>query len=382
MGVTPRGFVYHKWAAKRQPDSSTVLARGRFAIGGAPMRKVLRGLVLLTAVLYVAALVGAVVALRFAGEQWWLTTAGLYLPRILFAAPLPVVILALLVFGLRSYLWTQLVAALVVLFPLMGFVISLPTFKKGDGPVMRLLSYNVDSGNLGYGGVVEEVVHYSPDIVILQEVGPHDELVALLKERFPTVQVSGQLLLATRYNVVAETDPEKLPYGGRGHNARYARYLIETPLGTVVLYNVHPISPRGGLFALRSGGLRVKLVSGLLHGHPLEGFDSTTLMAETGLRKAQVESFAQAAETETLPVIIAGDTNLPGLSRILGSNLSRYEDAFGSVGEGFGYTFPAGHPWMRIDRVFATHTLRFVGFQVGRSSASDHYCVVADLQAR
>jgi endonuclease/exonuclease/phosphatase family metal-dependent hydrolase len=37
---------------------------------------------------------------------------------------------------------------------------------------------------------------------------------------------------------------------------------------------------------------------------------------------------------------------------------------------------------MRIDRILSSEQLRFVRFEVGASQASDHLCVVADLQRR
>jgi hypothetical protein len=53
------------------------------------------------------------------------------------------------------------------------------------------------------------------------------------------------------------------------------------------------------------------------------------------------------------------------------------------AGWGFGYTYPYNlFRWMRIDRIMASDQLRFVGFQRGSSTASDHVCVVADLQRR
>ena len=58
---------------------------------------------------------------------------------------------------------------------------------------------------------------------------------------------------------------------------------------------------------------------------------------------------------------------------------SRYSDGFRACGVGFGYTFPAKQPWMRIDRVFASSELRFTDFKVGCAS-SDHRCVIAELQ--
>jgi endonuclease/exonuclease/phosphatase family metal-dependent hydrolase len=96
-----------------------------------------------------------------------------------------------------------------------------------------------------------------------------------------------------------------------------------------------------------------------------------------------VQEFAEAAAHEPGPAVIAGDTNLPDLSYILNRYLSAYQDGFAKVGSGFGYTFPTDHgrrPWMRIDRIFANQELRFVRFDIGHSLASDHLCVIADLQ--
>jgi endonuclease/exonuclease/phosphatase family metal-dependent hydrolase len=84
-----------------------------------------------------------------------------------------------------------------------------------------------------------------------------------------------------------------------------------------------------------------------------------------------------------MPVIIAGDFNLPGLSPALGA-LARYQDGFRAAGWGFGYTYAVGRRrWLRLDRIYASSALRFVHFEVGRhTTASDHHCVVADLQKR
>jgi endonuclease/exonuclease/phosphatase family metal-dependent hydrolase len=82
-------------------------------------------------------------------------------------------------------------------------------------------------------------------------------------------------------------------------------------------------------------------------------------------------------------VIIGGDTNLPDLSPAL-SYLAKFRDGFREAGAGFGYTFPVGRTaWMRLDRLFASPELRFVHFEVGTHAwASDHHCVVADVQKR
>jgi vancomycin resistance protein VanJ len=322
-------------------------------------------------------------ALRFVGERWWVTGVTLYLPRILFAAPLPFVVLALLWLGPRRLLWTQLAAALVVVFPLMGLVVPWPTPRTAGAATVRVLSYNIDSAVNGFDELVREIDRYSPDIVTLQEIGSVESLGALLRARYPTVNVRNQFIIATRYPILSTLDPEKLENEGRLRSPRFVQQVLDTPLGRIALYNVHPVSPREAFYELRGKGSRRDfLLRGWLRDLLSSG-SNLIFEGNAGLRALQVHTFADAARQETLPVLIAGDTNLPGLSFVLHRDLSRFRDGFDAAGAGFGYTFPGGRrPWMRIDRVLASESFRFVGFQVGTSFASDHRCVVADLQLK
>jgi endonuclease/exonuclease/phosphatase (EEP) superfamily protein YafD len=331
--------------------------------------------------LYAIALLGAILALRYVGERWWMTGVTLYLPRLLFAIPLPFVVLMILVFGPRRLLWTQLGAALLLLFPLMGLVLPHLTPQRSGAPVIKVLSYNVDSGVKGIDELGQEIDRYSPDIVALQEIGAVDAFTELLKARYPVVHVRNQFLLATRYPIVSEMDPEKVESQGRMRSPRFVQQVLDTPLGRIAVYNVHPISPREAFYGLRGTESRNDFLRrGILHDIVSPG-SNAIFEGNAGLRALQVHTFAEEASKETLPVLIMGDTNLPGLSYILYRDLSHFQDGFDRAGSGFGYTFPANRrPWMRIDRILASDALRFVGFQIGNSPASDHWCVVAELQ--
>src|ERR1700733_7216808 len=114
-------------------------------------------LVAAVAALYVVGLLVAVTALRFVGERWWVTTAALYLPRLGFAAPLPVVLLASLLVHLRRVFWVALVASASILLVLMGFVLPWPTSVDHGEPVVRVLSFNCNSAIGGVDAVVEEI---------------------------------------------------------------------------------------------------------------------------------------------------------------------------------------------------------------------------------
>lgn len=109
----------------------------------------------------------------------------------------------------------------------------------------------------------------------------------------------------------------------------------------------------------------------------LFGQGADTLTFNAYRRRRQVEGVAAAIHASKHPVIVAGDFNLPAMSHITRDNLDDLDEAFTSAGRGFGYTFPAKLPFLRIDRIFTGHGLRAVDFRVGDTRASDHLCVGA-----
>jgi endonuclease/exonuclease/phosphatase (EEP) superfamily protein YafD len=328
---------------------------------------------------YIVSLIAAAALLAVVGERWWVTLVGLYMPRILLGAPLPVVVAAL--WGVRSWrlLAAQAASLLILLFPVLGLTLPGPGPAK-KGPSLRVLSYNINSTLGGLDAVLAEVDRHQADVVMMQEIGLPGELASAMRARFPTVTVDGQFLLASRYPIASEMDPEKLHYYGRTRSARFLERTLETPLGQVAFFAVHPISPRDELYGLRYGWKR-RLRAGTLFsddvGRPVE--------VNAGLRDLQVQAIAEAASKETGPVVVAGDTNLPGLSVTYRRSLSRFQDGFARAGWGFGYTFPSERnkrPWMRIDRILANDALAFTRFEVGSAGPSDHLPVIADLQLR
>jgi endonuclease/exonuclease/phosphatase family metal-dependent hydrolase len=335
--------------------------------------------VLLVAFLYVLGLLAVAIVLPLFGEHWWVTGIALYAPRFVFGLPLPVLILAMLGRRLRRHLWTQAIAFVLFAFPISGFVLPWP-HGHGSGKSIRVLSYNIDSFETvsHIGSVLAEIEGYSPDIVFLEEamVG-QDEYLPQLRERYPTVQVTGQFTIAAKFPLVEVTTPPQVIADGRPHSPRFLRVVLDTSLGPITFYVVHPISPRESLLKVRAAGKR-----GFLLGRVFDSAIAAAFYANAHLREVQAQTFGAEARDEPGPVVVAGDTNLPDLSLVLHENLSSLEDGFTKAGWGLGYTFPTNKrfpPWMRIDRILAGHGLHFTGFQVGTSPVSDHLCVVADL---
>lgn len=332
-----------------------------------------------TAWAYPVALLAAVFAFKWIGEDWWFTAATLYLPRAGFALPLLVLVPALLAFRAYRALWSQALALVLVLIPLMG--LNVPWPKSGaTRPPLRVLSLNVSSGTFGYANVAAAIVEQGADLVLLQEAfGDRELLETELRRRYPQVRSSTQFVIASRFPILEVSEPPKLRYEGRDRSPRFIRYVVQSPLGKVTVFSVHPESPRGGINQIRGPqGFRRELLS----GHVLSGDAALEVERLTGLRRIQVEAAVRDAADEWSPVIIAGDTNLPTLSKIASDQFSYYQDGFTQAGLGLGYTYPARMKWMRIDRIFASPTLRFTRFEVSCSGVSDHLCVVADLTDR
>lgn len=335
-------------------------------------------LTVVAAVSYPALLLAVALALAYIGERWWVTAVALYVPRFAFGAPLPVLVALLLWFRKRELLWTQLVALLLLVFPLMG--LSLPWFtSRSDTPVFRVMSFNADSGYAGIPEIGRAIRAISPDVVLLQEAERQRQTFELeIRKLYPHVESSTQFVIGSRFPILESTDPERLPYWGRMRSPRFMRYSIRTPGGDVAVYSVHPASPRGVLQLHRFRGA----FGALRRGDLFAGDPAKDVGENTGLRQLQVEAIAQLAEREALPVVIAGDTNLPSLSPLFRKNLGRYQDGFEAASSGFGYTYPEKYPWMRIDRILASDALRFLAFHTDCPDLSDHLCVYADLQHR
>lgn len=332
------------------------------------------------AVGYPIALLLVVLAFRFIGDRWWIVGVSLYLPRLGFALPLPFLAIALALRGPRTLLYAQSVSIVLLLFPLMGLHLSSAAAPTPGATRLRILTLNVSTGAFGNAVILAYLNAAAADVVLLQEVHPNQrEILAKGLSTYPAVHVDGQFLLASRFPLLAVIEPPRISHLGKQRSPRYRSYLLETPGGPIRVFNVHLISPRETIEELRGEGLRSEVKSGRLFAGG--GAAKVKMEKDSALRLAQVRAIAEEAGRSPQPVIIAGDTNLPGLSWSLGPWLDRHRDGFAEVGTGFGYTFPATrHPWMRIDRVLAGPQLRFLEVEVACGRVSDHCPVAADLE--
>jgi endonuclease/exonuclease/phosphatase (EEP) superfamily protein YafD len=370
--------------ARRRPLVFDLRATGRGEIVGQSVqgrRTVgawLRLALLALAAAYPLALIVVLAVLRGVGERWSLSTLALYLPRVGFGLPLPLLVVALVGARPRRWLVTQLLAALLLLFPLMGLELPVGRAARAGQPSLRIMSCNIDLGSASTDELSAAIRAAAPDVVCLQEA--RGDEVAPLARHLPeyVVRADGQFIVASKLPIVDVYHPPRIERGGEPVDPRFIRYRVETPAGLVDVYNVHPVSPHGSFDRLRGEGLLHELASGRFFVNR-DGF--RRLADNAARRERQVRALADAAARSPYPVLIAGDTNLPTASWIFGHYLGRYQDGFAEAGQGFGYTFPARHrpAWLRLDRILADERFRFVAFSRLDVHVSTHFPVVADV---
>jgi endonuclease/exonuclease/phosphatase (EEP) superfamily protein YafD len=331
------------------------------------------------AILYLAALLAVLLGMRFVGERWWVTTALLYMPRPVFALPLPCLVAGLL--WIRAFRWlaTQIVA-LILLVPLLGFHVGWSRLPPAGSHPIRIFTMNVDLARASSDYVVNLVQQNQPDIVCLQETGGHPPTgLAGILPGFHIDQ-DEHFYLASRYPILSSEPAPVIMYNGHHRSLRFQHYRLQGPDGPLDVFNIHPFSPHEAFSEAVPGGVK----SALRHGRILGARGRAAIVANAKLRSDELRAIAEAADQSPNPVLIMGDTNTPDLSWSFARWLGKYQDGFIEVGTGFGYTWPAHSRirWLRLDRILANDRLRFLDARTAGSRLGDHLAVVATVVPR
>lgn len=293
------------------------------------------------------------VVLLLIGERGHLGFLALYAPR------LPLVAIAVVCAGLAAFARKhKLLLAQALLCAASPFVAGLhvnasPSRADRDREPMRLATYNTYFGKLGRDKLDDELDATSADLIVLQAA--YDSLGERLRQRYPqrSVHQANELILVSRFPIRDVEEPAPFASDVR---PLFVTYLLDTPFGPLVLTNVHPYSPR----------------------HALSG--EADAQENIDAREAQIAAAVASARRRGIPFVIAGDTNLPEWSAIARRHLAGLGDAFADVGFGFGFTFPAKRPWLRIDRVLYGAGVRPLEAKVMGLGASDHRMLVVTLE--
>jgi vancomycin resistance protein VanJ len=301
------------------------------------------------------------------GDRTWFGTLLLFSPRHLLAAPL-VVPAALTLIGRR---WQRAASSAIVVFGLLGVCrLNIPwRFASADAAerirVVSLNSARFPKGPALFQAFVESA---AADVVVMQEVDITQPV------EWPadwSVCVKGELLIASRYPLTAETSVRRqLP--GRWPRTIALFATVDAPGSTFRVGTTHLLSPRPGL-------------SEIVDSKTLLNLSKRSMIdEEIRRRRSESEHVVEASSNQGDNLIIAGDFNLPPDSNIYRAHWRHFQNAFCKAGFGFGNTvFVKQGPFTfssRIDHVLFTNQWQCAGCWVGPDVGSDHLPLIADLQ--
>jgi endonuclease/exonuclease/phosphatase (EEP) superfamily protein YafD len=226
-----------------------------------------------------------------------------------------------------------------------------------DGrPLLRVLTLNCNYFNYGGGDPDIDIRAWDPDIVLLQEVLPHQ--VKRVADRlyhghgdYRCHQTNG---IVTRWRIDREV--------------RYPRYrdqqvTVKKPDGSLIeVVNLHLESAATDLRLWRA-----------------ECWKNHEINRTAREKELGTALYILADTAAGRPSIVGGDFNAPPGDPIQLLLKGNFEDAFTQAGTGWGNTYQRRIPAHRIDQIHATRHFRAIHCAAVTTRRSDHRMVVADL---
>lgn len=310
---------------------------------------------------------------------WFFTLFGLLFPVFL------VITLGLFFWALvrRSSMRGLLLAVLLPSFFFAGRYYQ-PHWKTIEGePSLKVVSYNVglfahadkeqDRAELA-DSVSAYLMRQDADIICLQELYLPSEinLDRWLHQHFPGYKAE-YYVLTGKSGHAGNLTLSRRPVVGRGKEVfeKSTNMAIWTDIrldsSTVRIYNCHFESYNISL------------------GRLVKGLRDDAFREETGLkmrrsireRPRQVAHVLQSVNTASVRSLVLGDFNDTPLSYTYFRLLRGRHDTFVNAGKGFGATYRALWPFIRIDYILYPKDLHAVSYEVGEATYSDHFPVIA-----
>ena len=310
---------------------------------------------------------------------WIFTLFGLLYPVFL------VITLGLFIWALvrRSSMKGLLLAVLLPSFFFAGRYYQ-PHWKTVEGtPSLKVVSYNVglfahadqeqDRAELA-DSVSAYLMRQDADIICLQEfyLPSKINLDRWLHQHFPGYKAE-YYVLTGKSGHAGNLTLSRRPVVGRGKEVfeKSTNMAIWTDIrldsSTVRIYNCHFESYNISL------------------GRLVKGLRDDVFREETGLkmrrsireRPRQVAHVLKSVNAASVRSLVLGDFNDTPLSYTYFRLLRGRHDTFVKAGKGFGATYRALWPFIRIDYILYPKDLHAVSYEVGEATYSDHFPVIA-----
>jgi endonuclease/exonuclease/phosphatase (EEP) superfamily protein YafD len=312
--------------------------------------------------LYIAIVAALYVAMRWSSPESWMPHLLLYCPR--WVVSVPTLLLVPLVVWMRlRWAVLGLAVAAIAFFGIWGFNVPYATLVPGRvpwRPGLRLLTFNVQGGDLNVRGLSDLIRKTEPDLVLLQEYGRADPRV-LLGEDGWDFRTAGEFCLASRWPIVSF---ETLPRPDKLYRTIAVRANVSWFGKTLPIVSVHLMTPRDGLEAILYAKWR---------GIGAFREIATVQRYESSLVRSWVEASPGS-------IVLAGDFNLTSEHPLFRRDWSRYTDAFSRTAWGLGHTMFTHSIGLRIDHILCGDQWRPIRcWVVGTDLGSAHRAVIADI---
>jgi endonuclease/exonuclease/phosphatase (EEP) superfamily protein YafD len=317
--------------------------------------------------LYLACIGAATLLMYAQGDRWWPATLLLFGPR--WVLGLPLLLLVPPALFRRRFLLLPLGLSLgIFLWPLLGWNVVLDSPPAAPGTSIRVLSCNTKDGHIDRDALAGLITNLSVDVVALQELPRWFALPRL--QGWHTYRQAG-VAIYSRYPLepgksVWAAHPPHLNKRLSGLSA-----VVDAPRGKFLFCAVHLPSARYGLQNVISRDVGV------------DPAKAAMLKGETSGREHASRLVASLVESSALPIVVAGDFNMPRQSRIFRGVWGGFQDAFEETESGYGWTFYdeyRGIPVpLAIDHVVTGNGATPRDFLVGPDVYSDHRPIIADV---
>lgn len=321
--------------------------------------------------------VAGMLAVSHFAESAPITAIALYFPPAIWLLPWAVAAPLALCFNRRAFWWLALAGGHLV-FAYAGLAWNTPSHPAG-GHTFTVVTNNVGQANRQ--SLVPFLEESRPDIALLQEAQYAWPTYAKI---FPERHVAGrgQFMALSKWPISDWAILESPTANGR---PIAARFVLDTPHGKIAAYSVRLPTPRRELtrFSLRDALWQILDPSSLPRPRP-----EPTFAEAMASRLDLMRNLIATIRSEPLPYIVAGDFNIPDISRSYREARAVWTDAFASAGRGFGSTFPGytrnplslGGPWLRLDYIFAGPGWTALECRVEPKRRAQHRAVFARLE--
>lgn len=321
------------------------------------LRVALRGVTLL----FLAGLVLLLALLHWAGEHVSLLSILLFIPPQLLLLPMSVLAPACLLLGLWRLCAAQLAVAALLLFGYMTYATG--PAAPSQPPDLTVVTHNAGEDNRPEFAAFLAAEH--PDVVLLQDAANRAAEIVRAHPDWHAASL-GEFVCLTRFPILSSR-LTVLPSWRRG--PVLARFEVLFREQKVVFYSVHFPTPRHEL-------------QGFLSHRPWRGLIGyRNWLAERLLLGRAV---AEVLASETGPMIVGGDFNMPDHGWLYHRFTPFLTDVFATAGHGRGVTFPGySHnwltrgPWLRLDYLWAGKGWQPLTCHPSSGSLSQHRAVVA-----